>query len=164
MDLTFSFFLFFSLRFRSDFGSGSHPDIPSTFNHTPDLQTLRLTPKEKEYLNLHCPYLQPDYVDWLAQLQLDPERQVEVVWRSTEGEGGSEGEEEVKNPEGWSEGDVRDEGEGQEVLGEVEIRVRGKWVEVILYEVILMALCECFKGWVEYSFLEESGSAFGLEF
>ena len=74
----------------------------------------------------------------------------------------------MKNPEGWSEGDVRDEGEGQEVLGEVEIRVRGKWVEVILYEVILMALCECLGGGLGsvpfFGGFGVLGSAFGLEF
>jgi nicotinate phosphoribosyltransferase len=75
------------------------------------LSSLRLTSEERAWLSKRCPYLQPSYLDYLEQFQFRPEMEVIVQARDVEG------------------GHV-----------DLELTVNGKWKDVILYEVPLMAI------------------------
>ncbi|KDQ13432.1 hypothetical protein BOTBODRAFT_33453 [Botryobasidium botryosum FD-172 SS1] len=76
-------------------------------------ENVHLKPSELEFLRDKCPYLSDAYVAYLGQYRFRPSEQVSVRF-------------------------VPDEGE--EELGQVEINVRGLWVETILYEVPLMSI------------------------
>lgn len=78
-----------------------------------DLAQLQLTPEEKEWLATNCPYLRPQYLDYLQQFRFQPKEQVHVTYVPL------------------------DETESH---GHLEISVTGKWSEVILYEVPLMSI------------------------
>lgn len=77
------------------------------------LADVRLTATERAWLEMTCPYFKAGYLDFLEELELRPDEQVEASF--------------VPDPAAAS-------GDGRE-LGAVEIVVRGKWVETILYEV-----------------------------
>ncbi|TEB25116.1 nicotinate phosphoribosyltransferase [Coprinellus micaceus] len=72
---------------------------------------LSLTQEEHEWLSKTCPFLTPDYLDYLSSYRFKPE-QVEITF----------------NP---SDGDAN--------RGLIEMRIEGPWVDTILWEVPLMA-------------------------
>lgn len=76
-----------------------------------DFSFLSLTQEEHEWLSKTCPFLTPDYLDYLSSYRFKPE-QVEITF----------------NP---SDGDAN--------RGLIEMRIEGPWVDTILWEVPLMA-------------------------
>ncbi|KAL7409003.1 Quinolinate phosphoribosyl transferase [Mrakia frigida] len=78
------------------------------------LSQISLTSDELSWLQTTCPYFSSSYLSFLAALRLDPANQVEATF--------------VPQPEFGEE------------MGDIEIIIKGKWVETILYEVPLMAI------------------------
>lgn len=76
-----------------------------------ELSNLSLTSEERSWLKKACPFFAQSYLDFLAALRLDPATQVEATFVPS---GGSEDE-----------------------MGDIEILIKGKWAETILYEVSL---------------------------
>ncbi|KXN85875.1 putative nicotinate phosphoribosyltransferase [Leucoagaricus sp. SymC.cos] len=72
---------------------------------------LALTPSEREWLNLKCPWFSTDYLDYLSAFRFKPE-QVSITF--------------IPSSEDLS-------------AGQVKIEATGPWVEAILWEVPLMA-------------------------
>lgn len=140
------------------------PQVPVTFafkNRTPDkklsrraykwlqiqinkLGNISLTADELKYLQNTCPYLNKPYLDYLKEFHLSPREQVEVLWTAEEDTG------------------------SEEDIGELDLRVKGLWVETILYEIPLLALTsECYfkfmdKDW-SYDGQEEKAYAKGMQ-
>lgn len=88
------------------------------------LQHLALRPDERKYLEKACPYLQPAYVDYLANFRFNPASQVKLCptpsVRRVPQEDGT-----TKEEGGWF---------------DLHLTVTGKWLDAILYEVPLMAI------------------------
>lgn len=82
-----------------------------------ELSRLRLTNDEETWLKTTCPYLRPHYLSYLSLFQLDPKTQVEIEFIP----------------------DKQQKGEKEE-WGDLNVKIEGKWVEVILYEVPIMAI------------------------
>ncbi|GAA5960790.1 hypothetical protein JCM8115_000153 [Rhodotorula mucilaginosa] len=82
------------------------------------LETLRLQPEERAFLERRCPYLPKSYLDFLASYRFRPHDQVKFEFVSTTGEKDANGVE-------W---------------GKFELEISGKWVETILYEVPVMSI------------------------
>ncbi|KAJ1022268.1 hypothetical protein NDA13_005179 [Ustilago tritici] len=84
--------------------------------HISNLSSLALTPAERKWLEETCPYLRPEYLDYLEKYRFQPETQVKLdfIPSSTDAEGTE-----------W---------------GDLGIRVQGIWAQVIFYEVPLMAI------------------------
>lgn len=81
------------------------------------LGNISLSDDELSYLQRHCKYLSPDYLDFLKEFRLSPREQIAATF----------------NPIGDDDG-------SDDVLGDVDIQIRGKWVDTILYEIPLLAL------------------------
>lgn len=81
------------------------------------LGNISLSDDELRYLQKHCPYLTPDYLDFLSEFRLSPREQVVSTF----------------TPIGEDTGSDDD-------LGDVYLDIRGKWVDTILYEIPLLAL------------------------
>lgn len=114
-----------------------HKNVPVTYaytNRTPEkklsrkafkwlelqiskLGNISLSDHELAYLQKHCPYLTPDYLDFLSEFRLSPREQVVLTFTPIGNDTGSDDD-----------------------LGDVHLDVRGKWVETILYEIPLLAL------------------------
>jgi nicotinate phosphoribosyltransferase len=73
-----------------------------------ELSGVSLTSEERSWLEKRCPYFTSSYLDFLSSLRLDPTTQVEVTFIP-----------------------VRD---SQSDMGDLELKVKGVWSEVILYE------------------------------
>lgn len=84
----------------------------------PGFEDLKLQDSELEWLKKTCPYLHPDYLEWLAAFRFKPKEQLTLRF--------------VPDPQ-------QQEGSSQEV-GNIEIEVRGLWSETILYETSVMAV------------------------
>ena len=95
------------------------PELIRYFNVWVDLKTLSLTGEERQYLTQTCPYFQQSYLDYLENLTLHPDEQVQLEFFVKE----------------KREDDSDD-------LGLIELGVKGLWRECILYEVPLMAIRE----------------------
>ncbi|KAF2667131.1 nicotinate phosphoribosyltransferase [Microthyrium microscopicum] len=78
------------------------------------LANLFVTKEELDWLHKTCPYLPEAYIAYLGKLRLQPDSQVELTFH--------------QDPEA-----DRD-------VGAIHIKVRGKWIETILYEIPLLAL------------------------
>ena len=76
------------------------------------------TPDERAWLEKACPYFTPAYLDYLAAFRFDPQREVAVAAVPAQ-----------EQP-----------GEDEQQLADLQIEVQGKWRDVILYEVPLMAI------------------------
>ena len=76
------------------------------------LSHLQLTNAESGWLKTTCPYLRSDYLSFLSSFRLKPNEQVNIDLV-------------LDDSEEW---------------GDLDIRIKGKWVDVILYEVPLMAI------------------------
>jgi nicotinate phosphoribosyltransferase len=77
-----------------------------------ELLHVSITPDELEYLRKECPYLDEAYLNYLKTFRLHPSEQVELSFKELDA---SE-------------------------YGDLNITVRGLWVETILYEIPLLAL------------------------
>jgi len=73
------------------------------------LSTISLTSDELSWLETTCPYFHPTYLAFLSALRLDPANQVVATF--------------VPQPHFGKD------------MGDIEIIIKGKWVETILYEV-----------------------------
>ncbi|RMZ83012.1 hypothetical protein DV737_g1788, partial [Chaetothyriales sp. CBS 132003] len=75
------------------------------------LADLTLLPRELQFLRKSCPYLPEEYLVYLQSFHLRPADQVILSFQPTDGD-----------------------------LGDLDIQIKGKWVETILYEIPLLAL------------------------
>ncbi|KAJ4297048.1 nicotinate phosphoribosyltransferase [Collariella sp. IMI 366227] len=114
-----------------------YKDVPVTYaftNRTPEkklsrkafswledqvrkLGNISLSAEELNYLKEHCPYLSPEYLDFLSEFRLRPRDQVILKFV----------------PEGVDTGAETD-------IGDLDVKISGVWVETILYEIPLLAL------------------------
>lgn len=92
-----------------------------------ELESIRLTEEEKEWLKRNCPYLQPHYLDYLSRFSFQPSSQVKLTFES----------ENAKDEKSQS---IPLEAKEDQEWGQLHILVVGKWSEAILYEVPLMAI------------------------
>lgn len=81
--------------------------------HIHGLASLCLTDEEYGWLRRHCPFLKPEYLDFLRTYRFEPGSQVQAAF--------------VPDSEGSQ-------------TGSLDLRVHGRWAEVIFYEVPLMAI------------------------
>ncbi len=88
----------------------------SAVSNIADLDQLALTQEEAQYLEEACGFLGRPYLDFLATFRLNPCEHVTATFKP-----------------------ITDTG-GEEDLGDVEIVVRGPWVDVVLFEIPLLAL------------------------
>ncbi|KAK3899880.1 Quinolinate phosphoribosyl transferase [Staphylotrichum tortipilum] len=114
-----------------------YKDVPVTYaftNRTPEkklsrkafhwlaeqvrkLGNISLSAEELQYLKEHCPYLTPDYLEFLSEFRLRPREQVVLNFVPIGDDMGAETD-----------------------LGDLDIKISGSWVEAILYEIPLLAL------------------------
>ncbi|KAI8689052.1 Nicotinate phosphoribosyltransferase [Fusarium keratoplasticum] len=112
-------------------------DVPVTYaytNRTPDkklsraafkwleeqirkLGNISLSTDEYLFLKKHCDYLTTDYLNFLKEFRLSPREQVIATF----------------TPVGEDNGD-------DSVVGDVDIQIKGAWVDTILYEIPMLAL------------------------
>jgi nicotinate phosphoribosyltransferase len=98
-------------------------------------------------LEEHCPYFHTEYLDFVENLKLDPESQVQVTFKpQADRESSPEG-----TPRELTSGDGRDakrrkvqdaNESSTEEMGLIEMDIQGPWRDCILYEVPLMSICE----------------------
>ncbi|BGP24794.1 nicotinate phosphoribosyltransferase [Rhodotorula toruloides] len=81
------------------------------------LETLRLQPEERAFLERRCPYFPKSYLDYLSNFRLRPDEQVKVDF--------------VPNGERLVDGTE---------WGGFDLEIHGLWMETILYEVPLMSI------------------------
>ncbi|OQU98516.1 hypothetical protein CLAIMM_04290 [Cladophialophora immunda] len=75
------------------------------------LENVSLTQSELEYLRSHCGYLHEDYLRYLQSFRLRPKEQVHLSWKPVDDD-----------------------------FVDIDIRIKGLWVETILYEIPVLAL------------------------
>ena len=63
---------------RSKQMSFSANTVASIQRYIDDLALLSLSQQERAWLEANCPYLRPEYLDFLAQFRFDPSNQVKV--------------------------------------------------------------------------------------
>jgi nicotinate phosphoribosyltransferase len=85
---------------------------------SPELGYISLSDEEYRFLQTHCDYLTPDYLEFLKEFRLRPREQVNAVFTPDEGAAADD----------------------DDALGRVDIDLRGAWVDTILYEIPLLAL------------------------
>lgn len=104
--------------------------------HIDGLQDLALAPLEDRWLAARCPYLSAQYRAYLRTYRFRPSEQVELQFEP-EGNG-------TQSTKGTADGvavaSVAASHGEEEEWGQLHIMVRGKWADVILYEVPLMAI------------------------
>ena len=82
-----------------------------------ELGNISLTTEEYRFLQTHCDYLTPDYLEFLKEFRLHPREQVTTTFQ----------------PEGSDTG-------ADDETGAIDISIKGTWVETILYEIPILAL------------------------
>ncbi|KAF2751903.1 nicotinate phosphoribosyltransferase-like protein [Sporormia fimetaria CBS 119925] len=109
------------------------PDVPVTYsftNRTPDkklsraafkwletqLENISVTGEEIDFLKRKCPYLSPEYLQFLSQFRLRPSEQLKLIFSP-----------------------VEDTGNDSD-FGAFTIHTEGLWIDTILYEIPLLAL------------------------
>ncbi|KAF9572340.1 nicotinate phosphoribosyltransferase [Mortierella alpina] len=106
--------------------------IPWLTKKIEDMAQLRLTAEERAFLEVKCPYLTQEYLDWLQnEFRFKPKEQIKIDWHHTTPSTDSSGS--PVAPQDTSDSKAADE----EV---VEITITGNWYQVILYEVPILAL------------------------
>ncbi|KAH9824384.1 Quinolinate phosphoribosyl transferase [Melampsora americana] len=80
------------------------------------LENVKLTLEERDYLRRTCPYFKTSYLDYLFQFKFKPKDhiQIRLIHQDKSSEDGS--------------------------LGELEIKIHGIWLETILYEVPILSI------------------------
>lgn len=114
-----------------------YKDVPVTYsftNRTPEkklsrkafhwleeqvrkLGNISLSIEEYQYLKTHCPYLTPEYLEFLQEFRLRPRDQVAITFTPVGEDTGSESD-----------------------IGDIHIAISGTWPDTILYEIPLLAL------------------------
>ncbi|KAI1655347.1 nicotinate phosphoribosyltransferase [Daldinia decipiens] len=114
-----------------------YTDVPVTYaftNRTPEkklsrkafswlceqiskLGNISLSDDELHFLQTHCKYLSASYLDFLKEFRLKPREQLIPTFHPAGADTGAE-----------------------DVLGDIHIEIKGKWVDTILYEIPLLAL------------------------
>jgi nicotinate phosphoribosyltransferase len=91
-----------------------------------ELGSVRVSADELQYLRSQCTYLNPTYLHFLESFRLRPKEQVELIF----------------NPVKLENKNIREETREEEdnEVGDLEMLIKGKWVDVILYEIPLLAL------------------------
>ncbi|KIH88248.1 nicotinate phosphoribosyltransferase [Sporothrix brasiliensis 5110] len=117
-----------------------YKDVPVTYsftNRTPEkklsrtayqwlsdqvrkLGNISLSDEELAFLKLHCPYLTPAYLDFLKEFRLNPREEVTIAFVPVSPSSSGT--------------------ESPDDLGDVDIAIRGAWVDTILYEIPILAL------------------------
>lgn len=123
----------------------SAPRIGSgrTANCYTALAKLRLLPDERRYLEEHCPYFHSEYLNFVENLQLDPENQVQVTFVPQAGQAETSAETEESGERDAKRIKVQDvDGSSLDEMGLIEMDIQGPWRDCILYEVPLMSICE----------------------
>lgn len=82
-----------------------------------ELGNISLSTDEYRFLKQHCDYLSAEYLEFLKEFQLRPREQVELTFTAIGVDTGSEND-----------------------IGDVDIKIKGAWVDTILYEIPLLAL------------------------
>lgn len=83
----------------------------------PGLENLRLSDHELQFLRRECPYFSEDYIRYLYDFNLRPQEQVEIkLLVPQKGD--------FMSKEGY----------------DVELHIKGRWVDTILYEIPILAL------------------------
>lgn len=97
------------------------PAKPSLGRDTADffveLGNISLSDEEYRFLKTHCDYLSPDYLEFLRDFQLRPREQVAVTFTP-----------------------VGDDNGSQDLIGDIDIKISGTWLDTILYEIPILAL------------------------
>ncbi|KAK2747371.1 nicotinate phosphoribosyltransferase [Onygenales sp. PD_40] len=100
------------------------------------LANISLTPDELEFLKSNCPYLNDAYLRYLSSFRFNPADQLSISFHP-----------------------IADTGADSDT-GDVQIAIKGRWVETILYEIPLLALTSetyfkwCDRDW-DYAQQEE---------
>ncbi|KAK6948947.1 hypothetical protein Daesc_009019 [Daldinia eschscholtzii] len=81
------------------------------------LGNISLSDDELHFLQTHCKYLSPAYLNFLKEFRLKPREQLNPTFHPVGPDTGAEDE-----------------------LGDIHIDIKGKWVDTILYEIPLLAL------------------------
>lgn len=82
-----------------------------------ELGNISLSTEELQYLKMHCPYLTPEYLDFLKEFRLRPRDQVSLTFHPVGDDTGAETD-----------------------IGDIDIEIKGTWVDTILYEIPILAL------------------------
>lgn len=77
-----------------------------------ELGNISLSTEEYRFLQTYCDYLSPDYLEFLKEFRLSPREQVLATFTPV----------------------------GDSDLGDVDIAIKGTWVDTILYEIPILAL------------------------
>ncbi|CAK7566642.1 MAG: nicotinate phosphoribosyltransferase [Sporothrix epigloea] len=85
------------------------------------LGNISLSDEELVFLKLHCPYLTPTYLDFLKCFRLNPREEVTITFLP------------VNSSAPFST-------ESPDDVGDIDIAIRGNWVDTILYEIPILAL------------------------
>lgn len=91
-----------------------------------ELEHIRVTPAEIEFLKTHCPYLNSAYLRYLSTFRLKPKEQIDITFTP-----------------------INDTGADSDV-GDVSMLIHGLWVETILYEIPVLAVTsEAYFKWCD---------------
>jgi nicotinic acid phosphoribosyltransferase len=77
------------------------------------MESLRLKPDERQWLEKRCPFFKPAYLDFLENFRFKPSQQIEISFQPS-----------TEDPN-W---------------GDIKLDIVGLWIETILYEVPIMSL------------------------
>lgn len=80
------------------------------------LSSLRVSEDELAWLEKTCTYLTPEYLHFLRDFRFNPDEHVDISFKAI------------------------DSDHGPQQRGDIELRVRGRWLDTILYEIPLLAL------------------------
>ena len=109
-----------------------------------ELENIRLSPEELEYLKTTCTYFSHSYLRFLTTFRLRPSEQVKVLFKP-----------------------LKDTGSAND-LGDIHFEIGGLWLHTILYEIPLLALTSeayfrfCDKDW-NHKGQEEKAYAKGIK-
>ena len=84
------------------------------------LGSISVTPQEIQFLESVCPFLTQPYLTFLRAFRLQPAKHVRVVFQA------------ANTPD--------HEDDDDDSRGDINFDIRGRWVDTILYEIVLLAL------------------------
>ncbi|PVV00978.1 hypothetical protein BB560_004621 [Smittium megazygosporum] len=98
-----------------------------------DLEGIQLLEDEYHYLRDACPYLSNEYLDYLKSFRFNPRSQIKTRFSPSS-------QIDSKDNDKFVNIDSLQKNYDGDTLGGLDIEISGKWAEVILYEVPLLAL------------------------